>query len=368
MRFEKSTHTYYNDNKVAVNSVTQILSELGITPSYDGVPEFYAKRGTLVHKVAETICENLKSPYDIIEMEAEVLAEESDFPADAILPYVKKLYGVRGTLSEYQQLNPEEMFAEEYAGTADVVTEDTVIDWKTSKKQSEWHQLQVAAYMTYFQKKKGFVCYITPDKPLVWQEVDPEYVRKWGQIWEHYKRGEKNKAKKIWDEKVELTGSAAEKLYDIKVKMKRLKEEEKKITNHLKAKVNGRNALYTDEYGDGFKWTFQKTKTQLDKKAWEKWLKENHPEILNKREEFKKKEEVNSYRMTMMFNSVTPEEIDRIVPKKYREEFWIYASYYFEKNKEDLSKKELETAKSIAKSIKGNEWEIVKKDVEEGLL
>lgn len=180
LTFDADTHTY----KVGVEtipSVTQVLKELGLTRSYDGVDDFYRMRGTAVHKAIEL---HLRGTLD----------EQSVDPV--CLPYFvafKRFLQDRG--DEFESELPLYSQSLGCAGTIDLVQhidDSSVIiyDAKCTESVDPGAELQLCAYQLLFEqnsqkkvrgkfplqlRKDG--SFVPPEKFKKWSDRDPK-------IWE----------------------------------------------------------------------------------------------------------------------------------------------------------------------------------------
>lgn len=134
--FDKDSHTYTVDGKVtpSVTTITSAWNE-GITgrEPFKGISPFYAQRGTMVH---EAIAMDLAGELDKSSLDP---ALAGFFKAYENAKFRLKLYRAKTMRIE------EVLTGEGYCGTADLITNTSLIDWKTGKHH--WtHWMQLAAY------------------------------------------------------------------------------------------------------------------------------------------------------------------------------------------------------------------------------
>lgn len=136
LTFEPEAHVY-KVGEETIPSVTQILKELGLSRSYDGVDPFYRDRGTAVHKCIELY---LKGTLDELSIDP------------VCLPYfnaAREFLGDRcGRFESELPLYSESLG---YAGTVDLIehisdTECIIYDAKCTESVDPAAELQLCAY------------------------------------------------------------------------------------------------------------------------------------------------------------------------------------------------------------------------------
>jgi hypothetical protein len=144
--FDSKRHLYFV-NQVRFPSVTEILEDLGLAPSFNGVDPFYASRGKAVHL---SIALHLSNDLEVESIERR-----------HVLP--RYLQWKRWW---YKQRPKQVIFCEKplasvygYAGTPDLVylNEDDVIcipDWKSGQYHKH-HHLQLGGYGGLVQEQKS---------------------------------------------------------------------------------------------------------------------------------------------------------------------------------------------------------------------
>lgn len=153
LTFDSEKHQYFW-NKKRVPGVSEILKSLGLSRSYDAVDTFYRDRGTAVHKSIELYIKG-------------TLDEESLDPV--IVPYFNQakewidnvpLLGKRVEVMEYELDGG-------YAGTIDLIANDTIYDWKCSKSPDPVSELQGSLYKRLMHKNKFVVIQLTGEGPAI---------------------------------------------------------------------------------------------------------------------------------------------------------------------------------------------------------
>lgn len=143
-RFDSAEHAYYLGGK-RLPSVTQVLERVGIV-DYSHIPpatrEMALARGSAVH---EAIAYDLDG-----DLDEESVAE--------IMGYVQAARAVRSALGittpdcvEVRKYHPTYL----YAGTADLIAGDILLDWKTNSAEW-WVRLQTAAYAAMQPEPRKF--------------------------------------------------------------------------------------------------------------------------------------------------------------------------------------------------------------------
>jgi hypothetical protein len=154
IEFDAAAHEY-KIGGVKIPSVTQIIKEAGLMPTYKPDGDFAMVRGSHVHKAAEL--------YDLGRLDEENLDQ-------ALVPYLEgwKKYREQAKI-EFVAGGIEKMVADQagrFAGTLDRLGLDKdgalcVIDIKTGSPAA-WHSLQMAAYaMTQKGLPRRIAVYLT---------------------------------------------------------------------------------------------------------------------------------------------------------------------------------------------------------------
>lgn len=129
-RFDPEKHEYWLGKK-RLPGVSEILKTVGLSKDFTNVDPFYRQRGIIGHKCIELY---LKGELD----------EGSIDPI--LIPFFD---GFRRFWDEHET-NPLAieiaLHNESFAGTIDLVTEDTIYDWKFSKAHDKVAELQGEAY------------------------------------------------------------------------------------------------------------------------------------------------------------------------------------------------------------------------------
>jgi hypothetical protein len=364
VNFDSKTHTYKNKEGVVIPSVTQILSEIGILKGYKNIPEQYARRGSAVHRFAETLVDNPEMDLDTLRLEVGFIAEEFGFEFDDIVKHCQSIYlWLQKNKELLTEAEAEKMFINEvYAGTADVYTEKTIIDWKTSKKKEKWHRLQACAYMFGLFAKEAFVVYANEDGAIAEEvRVTKEDIKMWNDLITHYKKGELKKALKVYNDKKELSGETAKNLFEISIQIENMLETQKKLKKKLEKELRKKPATFRLPSGDGFDVSYSKPSKVEDTSKWKKWVEENHPDVYKKLNKFSKKRD-GGYRFKLHLENKM-DDIDKIIPEERKNLFWIYAEKSFQKNKKDFDSKELEQCKRIALGLSEEDWEAMEDEM-----
>ena len=134
--FDEATHTYWHGDK-EVPGVTSILKAIGLSKDYSNVDTFYRDRGVAVALAIELF---LKGTLD----------EKTIDPV--ILPYwegFKRYWDKHAEKPVFieEHLGHERLW---FAGKADLVTEQRIVDWKVSKSYDKVSGLQGEGYKTIF--------------------------------------------------------------------------------------------------------------------------------------------------------------------------------------------------------------------------
>lgn len=169
IEFNEEKHIYKVDG-IVKPSVSEILS-LIFGHTYDSVPERILRNkiniGKKVHK--------------FIEGKGGLTA--------SILPYIAEY---QNFLKENTDIDDgitghEQMFCnDDYCGTVDILTVDSVIDIKTTSKINKSAYFQVAAYQILTGKQKGYILQLTKDS-YHFVEVDSKYQELWNCLLKIYK-------------------------------------------------------------------------------------------------------------------------------------------------------------------------------------
>lgn len=143
LTFDSEKHQYAWDGK-PVPGVSEILRVTGQAKDWKDVPPFYRERGIVAHKCIELF---LKGTLDEDSVDEVVRPYLSQFKE-----WINQEKGAGLLLSEKPFYSERMMFA----GTIDLICNQTIVDIKCSKKldkDSEWqYQLQGAAYRTLIQE------------------------------------------------------------------------------------------------------------------------------------------------------------------------------------------------------------------------
>lgn len=169
LNFDAETHTYTTEEGLLVPGVTDILGDLNIRKT--GVyPPGAAERGKRIHSLLEYYDKGTLD-YNSVTDEDLALIEKWDAAKEDL-----KITGWTGI----EQI----VFSKSlwYAGTADRVAGDMVIDIKSGGKE-EWHQLQVAAYGYALGTRFAAVVYLKTGKVDWYSAGDcDDLVQEWGHI------------------------------------------------------------------------------------------------------------------------------------------------------------------------------------------
>lgn len=139
LTFNAEDHTYWVENK-EVPGTTHILRTTGQSKDWSDVPEFYRDRGSAVHAGISLMLNDTLDESSIDDIVRPYLDQFHDWVIDR--------KGAGFWLSEKAMYSKKLGFA----GTVDLIMNQTIYDVKCSKKMdkaSEWqYQLQGAAYRT----------------------------------------------------------------------------------------------------------------------------------------------------------------------------------------------------------------------------
>lgn len=146
VEFREEDHSYWVNGE-RYPGVTEILRETGQAKDWSDVPAYYRERGSAVHKAVELWIKG-------------TLDEESLDPV--IVPYFEQFTGwarkkgMAGLWLAENSYGSEKMV---YAGTIDLIANQTIYDIKCSKKldnSSTWqYSMQGAAYRTLAKENLG---------------------------------------------------------------------------------------------------------------------------------------------------------------------------------------------------------------------
>ena len=136
LRYDDKTHTYWDENR-QYESVTTIISYLGLSRDYSGISSFYAERGKAVHKAVEfvdkgTLDDETLDP----RIEGYVRAYRSFIQKTGYAPFQWEVplhdttLGFAGTIDKFGTLNGKR----------------GIIDIKTSKSLDPSTELQLCGY------------------------------------------------------------------------------------------------------------------------------------------------------------------------------------------------------------------------------
>jgi len=133
LSFDPVEHKYWIGKK-RIPGVSEILQKVGLTKDFKGVDQFYRDRGIATHKAIEL---HLLGCLDQSSLDMAIqpcfnafLAYEREHPLGNILALEK----------------PMANLSESFAGTADLVTDKAIYDWKCSKSHDKVAELQGQAY------------------------------------------------------------------------------------------------------------------------------------------------------------------------------------------------------------------------------
>lgn len=138
--FDEATHTYFYDG-ISVPSVTQILTDLGITGYTDNPHTLpYAERGTRFH-------------HAVTGYFTDHALDPEFFDQLMFVKKVREQFELAATIME------EPMILEGFGGTPDWIGSGVVlnkmagliIDWKTGKER-QWHHVQLGGYASLYGK------------------------------------------------------------------------------------------------------------------------------------------------------------------------------------------------------------------------
>jgi hypothetical protein len=132
LTFDADVHQYKWDGKV-VPSVSEILRKVGLSKDYVGIDDFYKNRGAVLHKCVELYLKG-------------VLDEETIDPV--VKPYFDGFLAYWSKHKHKPVKIEEPLYSEDwkFAGTPDLVCENIIIDWKTSKSHDRVAELQGEGY------------------------------------------------------------------------------------------------------------------------------------------------------------------------------------------------------------------------------
>jgi len=128
LTFAEENHEYLWDGK-QVPSVTGILRAVGLSKDFGGIADFYKERGQAVHKAIELF---LKGTLDETTIDP------------VLIPYWEGFKRYWEKHKEKPTFIETPQYCEEYgfAGTADLVTNTRIRDWKCSKDHDRVAELQ----------------------------------------------------------------------------------------------------------------------------------------------------------------------------------------------------------------------------------
>lgn len=169
LNFDAETHTYTTEEGLVVPGVTDILGDLNIRKT--GVyPPGAAERGKRIHTLLEYYDKGTLDYESVIDGDLELIETWET---------AKKELGV----TEWTGIE-EIVFSKSlwYAGTADRIDRDLVVDIKSGAKE-DWHVLQIAAYAYAIGAKTGAIVYLKTGKirEISVSEM-ADLVQDWGHI------------------------------------------------------------------------------------------------------------------------------------------------------------------------------------------
>ena len=133
LRFDADKHQYWIAKK-RIPGVSEILKKVGLVKDYEGIDPFYRDRGKATHKAIEL---HLKGILDRSSLDPAV---EPCFAA--FLNY--QSHHDLGKIIALEK--PMCNLSETFAGTADLITDKAIFDWKCSKSHDKVADLQGQAY------------------------------------------------------------------------------------------------------------------------------------------------------------------------------------------------------------------------------
>lgn len=173
LSLDEEKHKYFWDGK-EVPSVSAILKKVGLTKDFSGIDPFYAARGKALHKCIELY---LKGTLD----------ESSIDPI--LAPYFAGFLRYWAS-HKHQVVDIEKPLYSEtwkFAGTPDLVCENIIIDWKTSKDHDRAAELQGEGYKVLLGKPIQFRVVQLPGNGLCEEFDYGEGVKYWESIDTLYK-------------------------------------------------------------------------------------------------------------------------------------------------------------------------------------
>ncbi|MGV3278252.1 PD-(D/E)XK nuclease family protein [Rickettsiales bacterium LUAb2] len=153
-------HKYYHAKTGTVNSVTTILSG-NINKSNIETPAM--QKGTAIHNTLEAY---YKKNTDLTKELFLTLGEEEQYKVREITKLVKSL----GLLTKSPKGNYSELSfvandnGVKFGGTADLVTNDFIVDFKTGDFDASKHLPQIASYANALGKKQAGIIYFKDGK------------------------------------------------------------------------------------------------------------------------------------------------------------------------------------------------------------
>jgi hypothetical protein len=136
LTFDEEKHEYRWKGE-RVPGVSEILKTVGLTKDWSGVDPFYAARGKAVHRAIEL--------YLADDLDDRSIGTVIRPFFDGFLKYWDK-HGTKPVGIEVKRYNEDLA----YAGTADLLVDDLIIDWKCSKSHDKVAELQGEAYKSLF--------------------------------------------------------------------------------------------------------------------------------------------------------------------------------------------------------------------------
>jgi len=133
IQFDEATHTYTVDGK-EIPGVTDILKTLGLSKDYTGIDPFYRDRGKAFHLAAEYY---FKGTLDESTLDTVIVPYFDDFRKWLLLNPSIFMSGVEKVFYS-KEFN--------FCGTVDLITPNSIIDYKCSKSHDPVAELQGALY------------------------------------------------------------------------------------------------------------------------------------------------------------------------------------------------------------------------------
>lgn len=174
LRFDEEAHQYFWDGK-RVPGVSEMLQKVGLCKDYTGIDPFYAARGSALHKCIELyLLGNL---------------DESSIDPN-VQPYFDGFLAYWDKHKHKPKAIETPTYSEEwkFAGTPDLVCENIILDWKTSKNHDKAAELQGEGYkilvgypikfrVVQFPGNGTYEVFEYGDNVKYWESIDKLY--KW---------------------------------------------------------------------------------------------------------------------------------------------------------------------------------------------